>query len=136
MAKKNKARATTGKNMKPGLAAPASAPGPEMAKMSRVELVRSLPADMPSKEVVARARQAGITISEAYVYNIRYEAKKAGKVPSANGRHAQVQRTVSPAARVTGVEDILRAAASEIGLSRAISILEDQQSMLRHVLRQ
>jgi hypothetical protein len=32
------------------------------------------------------------------------------------------------------VEDLLRAAASEIGLSRAISILSDQRNALRAVL--
>jgi hypothetical protein len=54
--------------------------GPMKAKNvafgAKTEFVRALPEGMSAKEVVARAKQKGLTLSEAHVYNIRSETKK------------------------------------------------------------
>ena len=44
--------------------------------------VRSLPASMSPKEVVVKAKAAGITLTEKYVSTIRYNAKQAAKKKS------------------------------------------------------
>lgn len=103
-------------------------------KMSKADFVRSQPADMPAKEVVAKAKAAGLSISDNYVYTLRYEAKKAGKTPGAPKGAKKNASVKSTRASSNGVEDLLRAAASEIGLSRAIAILQEQQTVLRAAL--
>ena len=106
----------------------------ESGKMSKADFVRSQPADMPAKEVVAKAKAAGLSISDNYVYTLRYEAKKAGKTPGVSKGPKKKASVKSTRASSNGVEDLLRAAASEIGLSRAITILQEQQNTLRAVL--
>jgi hypothetical protein len=108
------------------------------ATQSKAQFVRSQPDSMGAKDVVKAAKDAGIPISEAYVYTIRYEAKRRGQKGKpgrprgrkAGGRSAPVAGSRSSG----GVEDLLRAAAAEIGLSRAIGLLQEQQRALRAVL--
>jgi hypothetical protein len=103
--------------------------------MTKSDFVRSQPADMPAKEVVAKAKVAGLSISDNYVYTLRYEAKKkAGKTPGASKGSKKTASVKSTKVSSNGVEDLLRAAASEIGLSRAIMILQEQQTVLRAAL--
>jgi hypothetical protein len=46
--------------------------------------VRSLPAEMSAKDVVAKAKEEGLTLTESYVHTIRSAAKrKAGSTVSA-----------------------------------------------------
>ena len=82
------------------------------------------------------AKAAGIPISEAYVYTIRYEAKRRGQKKPGRpaGRKGRPRAAVSGPRSSGNVEELLRAAAAEIGLSRAISILQEQQRTLRAVL--
>lgn len=47
--------------------------------LTKTAFVRQLPEDMPAKEVVDKAKAAGIELSEAYVYEIRSAAKRAKK---------------------------------------------------------
>lgn len=106
----------------------------ENGKMSKADFVRSQPADVPAKEVVAAAQAAGMSISENYVYTLRYEAKKAAKAAPASKSTKKVASTKGAKLSTNGIEDLLRAAASEIGLSRAIALLQAQQNSLRAVL--
>jgi hypothetical protein len=46
---------------------------------SKSAFVRGLPASMPAKEVVAKAKSAGLTLSDRYVHVIRSIAKRAVK---------------------------------------------------------
>src|SRR5689334_16817564 len=49
--------------------------------------VRSLPESMSAKDVVAKAKAAGMILTENYVYTIRSAAKKkSGKGPGRPGR--------------------------------------------------
>lgn len=94
----------------------------------KTAFVRSLPTTLSAKEVVAKAKEAGITISEKYVYNVRSNAGTTAKRKP--GRPAG---SVNKAPSRTP-EDLLHAAAAEIGLSRAISLLQQRQQMVRSVL--
>jgi hypothetical protein len=107
----------------------------ENGKMSKTDFVKSQPADMPAKDVVAKAKAAGMTLSENYVYTIRSAAKtKPGKRRRPKGSANTPTGAMAAKVAASGVEDLLRAAASEIGLSRAIAILQEQQAVLRAAL--
>jgi hypothetical protein len=64
---------------------------PAGKKMTKTEFVRSQPEGTPAKAIVEAAKQRGMTLSVAYVYNIRGAAKKKAGQP---GRR--------PARRVAG----------------------------------
>lgn len=95
---------------------------------------------MPAKEVVAKAKAQGMTLTVPYVYSIRTASKAAAKKAGAAGGSPRRGRPPTAAAsNVTGsrsarVEDLLRAAAAEIGLSHAIGLLQAEQQKVRSVL--
>jgi hypothetical protein len=87
---------------------------------------------MSAKDVVSKAKEAGIALNEKYVYNVRSSSggssKRPGRKPRATG--------VAVAAGRAGhhIEELLHAAASEIGLSRAISLLQQRLQVVRSAL--
>lgn len=84
-------------------------------------------AEMPVKEVVARARDAGLTLSRAYVYMVR-----AGYHPR---RKRAKPRAGSPATGGSkGAEGLVLAVVAEIGLGRAIALLERRRQMVLEAL--
>lgn len=67
---------------------------------SKSAFVRGLPVAMPAKEVVAKAKVAGLTLSDRYVHVIRSIAKRAArsaqggaKAPRRGGRPISSKRT-------------------------------------------
>jgi hypothetical protein len=103
-------------------------------KLTKTAFVKAQPTSLSAKEVIAKGKAAGIELTEKAVYAIRYEAKRAAKKKSQFRGAGKVPTVRNPKSKANGVEDLLRAAASEIGLSRAISILQEQQRSLRSVL--
>lgn len=105
---------------------------------SKAAFVRSLPPHTPAKEVVAKAKSAGIQLDVGYVYNIRSTSKssakkKSGKIGAplahpANGGSPKPSRDASAA------ESLLKAVGAELGLGRAIQILEAERARVRAVL--
>jgi hypothetical protein len=57
--------------------------------LSKSAFVRGLPATLPAKEVVAKAKSAGLTLSDRYVHVIRSIAKRSAKQ---GGSDAKVAR--------------------------------------------
>jgi hypothetical protein len=107
-------------------------------KISKAAFVRSLPTSMSAKEVVAKAKALGITLTDAYVYNVR-ATSKAGKAKSSRrvstGSRSRKGRTIT--VRLSGAraaEDLLRAVAAELGLARAIAVLEADHARIRKLL--
>ncbi len=99
------------------------------ARKSKAAFVRDLPPNTPAKDVVAKAKAAGMVLSEGYVYNIRATSKAKGK------RDKVVTGLPTRAGRGGGnAEDLLRAVAAELGLSRAIGILQGEQARVRRLL--
>lgn len=88
---------------------------PTPKKQSKAAFVRSQPADLPAKEVMRRAKLAGLSLSEAYVYVIRSKtaaARKArGRAGSGGSRQQQQQ------------ERQLLTAALELGMHRTEEVL-------------
>ncbi len=103
-------------------------------KTSKAAFVRSFPSSTPAKEVVAKAKAAGIALSDAYVYNVRATSKTK---KSGGGGARGPRRGPAPTVHVTGgrgAEDLLRAVASELGLARAIGVLQAEHSRVRRLL--
>lgn len=107
-------------------------------KMTKADFVRSLPATTPAKEVVAKAKEAGIALTDMYVYNVRSTSKASAK--KSNGQEPGSRAVTSArgphkAAVATGsVEELLKAIAAEIGLGRAIAVLQGERDRVRAVL--
>jgi hypothetical protein len=104
---------------------------------SKADFVRSLPSSTPAKQVVAKARAAGVSISETHVYGVRTADKAAKK------KKAAKKTTSKPAVRnggrsstaVSSAEELLRAVAAEIGLGRAIELLQGERARVHSILR-
>ena len=102
-----------------------------VAKQNKSAFVRSLPADMPAKDVVAKGKARGMTMSIAYVYSIRTAAKAAARRGGLAGVPGRRPLATHGGGRV---EDLLRAMAAELGLRRALAILEGEQAKVRAML--
>jgi hypothetical protein len=91
---------------------------------SKAEFVRNLPQGLPAKEVVDKAKEAGLKLTTAYVYVIRSQARTGGK------------KSASAAPRAPkDAEARLIAAASEIGLTRSIELLTQEKARVMRLLR-
>ena len=115
--------------------AKAKKPGPVAARTvaktggkSKAAFVRGH-ADLTAKEVVAKAKAEGIKLTEGYVYNVRTYDKKAGKQGA--GARTAAAPVVRSIASGSSTESLLRAVAAEIGLGRAIEMLEVERSRVR-----
>jgi hypothetical protein len=91
---------------------------------SKAEFVRALPAAMPAKQVVDKAKEAGLKLSTAYVYVIRSQARGGGK-----------KKAVAAPRAHKGSEARLVEIAGEIGLSRSIEILTREKARVVRLLR-
>ena len=110
------------------------------AKISKAAFVRSIAPSTPAKEVVAKAKAQGITLTDAYVYNVRATWRATKTAPtkpalrqpkSSTAKRGPVTVRLSGA---RGVEDLLRAVAAELGLVRAIDVLEAEHRRVRKLL--
>ena len=116
----------------------------EKGGASKAEFIRSLPSTTPASEVVAKAKAAGMSITPQYVYNLRARANVSSGAPKRGPGRPRKNPLPASAARPSSasnsgggsdarVEDLLRAVAAEIGLSRAIGILQTEQQKVRAV---
>jgi hypothetical protein len=104
--------------------------------MSKAAFVRSLAASTPAKEVVAKAKERGMALTESYVYNVRGAAKAAKRKRTGSLRSAVVPRPVAVAAKSgLSTEDLLRAVGADLGLTRAIEVLQAERARVHAVLR-
>ena len=131
--------------------------------LNKSAFVRSLPATMPAKNVVEKAKAAGIEIKESYVYEIRSAGKrKAGRgagrgrrgrpvtvapvVASTNNGRGRAGRPAGrpaarPAARPAGrpvvsggsIERALAQLVLDVGLKKAEDMLSSVAAKLRSV---
>jgi hypothetical protein len=95
---------------------------------SKAEFVRGLPQTMPAKQVVEKAKEAGLKLTTAYVYVIRSQARTGGKKSSSSSSSAEPRVAKDAEAK-------LIAAASEIGLSRSIDLLTREKERVMRLLR-
>lgn len=114
---------------------------PPKPAVSKAEFVRTR-AHLSPKEIVEDARAAGMKLDVAYVYNVRGSSKAKGVVKATPTRVAarrSTERTAPPVVRpittAAKAEDLLRAVAAEVGLGRAIELLEAERARVHAVLR-
>jgi hypothetical protein len=69
-------------------------------KLNKSAFVRSLPSTLSPKEVVVRAKAAGITLTDKYVSTIRYNAKTSAKAKSPTKTVAANAPAAAPAPSV------------------------------------
>jgi hypothetical protein len=130
--------------------------------------VLGLPLNTRPKDVVAKAKEAGISVSSSYVSRIQARArtraedakssKAAASAKSPGGRKqagakrparktvvkstakravTRIPKTTTaeaPLRRTTAAEELLRAVAAEIGIGRAIQILEAEHRRVTAIL--
>jgi hypothetical protein len=104
-------------------------------RTTKADFVRSLPATTPAKEVVAKAKEAGMALTDMYVYNVRSTSKASAK--KGNGLKAPgkaIPHVVHKASTGEPAEDLLKAIAAEIGLARAMTVLQAERDRVRAVL--
>ncbi len=103
---------------------------------TKADFVREHPTLSP-RAIVAKAKAAGIHIGVHYVYNVRAQGKVGGK----RVRVAAIAKPSRPTVVNGGhssadarMETLLKYVAAELGLKRALEILEGERARVRAVL--
>jgi hypothetical protein len=120
----------------------AAKPVAPVASRSKAGFVRSFPTTSSPKEIVQKAKAAGIKLGTAYVYNVwtrdkagAQKTKSVPKPPASKGKHANGVRPSPPAGGHTRVEILLKAVAAEVGLGRAIELLQSERDKVQSILK-
>ena len=98
---------------------------------SKAAFVLGFPTDMPAKEVVARAKEAGLKLNEGNVYVARSTARARAKKRKMGRPAASTRILVS---RVSGTEAAFRRIALEIGLGNARALLKDTEQKVAAII--
>jgi hypothetical protein len=129
---KRRAKRAVTKGAIAGLGATADKP-----QQSKADFVR-MHADLSPSEIVAKAKEEGVALGVGYVYNVRTSDNRAGKrsprAPRAVARPIVVSAAKPGATAGDQVENLLKAVAAEVGLRRAISILEGERARVRALI--
>ena len=130
-------KATKGTVKKTTAAKPSAEPSKALPAESKADFVRSR-SHLSPREIVEDAKTAGLQLNVKYVYNWRRAAKAATKNKRVAKRTATLRPT--PAGRVlspgsSSAETLLRAVAAEIGLGRAIELLQSERARVHSILR-
>ena len=103
--------------------------------VNKSAFVRGLPGSLSAVDVISRAKAAGFSLSAGQVYSIRAaanaKARRAGSVAAPRGRG----RAVSSHPAGGSAEALLRAIAAEVGLARAIEVLQSERARVLSALR-
>ena len=116
----------------PAKLVPAAPSGPRPVVLSKSDFIRRLPVTMSVAEVVAKGKAAGLTFSDTLVYMVR--GRSTAKKPVSRRVPATPKTTVAARVRPSvgpRPVDVLRAVATEIGLGRALAILQRHGGVLR-----
>lgn len=110
-----------------------------MGTGSKADFVRAH-ASLSPKEIVAKGKAEGLELGISYVYNVRgYDKaktkKKATKVAARRSTTRTAPAVARPIRTPSKVEDLLRAVAAEVGLGRAIELLEAERARVHAMLR-
>jgi hypothetical protein len=105
---------------------------------TKADFVRAHPGLSPV-EIVAKAKEEGVALEVGYVYNVRTSDNRArkNKAPAQKAiARPAVDGPVRPSAPATdAAETLLKAFAAEVGLGRAIAILESERARLRALIK-
>jgi hypothetical protein len=118
--KKTPAKKATAKKVRRGRGGP-----------NKSAFIRDQPATMTAKEVVAAAAQAGIVLTEGFVYNVRSNAKtKSGRRAAAQpGRKSGAGKAVA-----RSEEQTFRQLVVGLGITRAKALVAEVEQKLAAVI--
>jgi len=106
-------------------------------KVSKKEFILSQPAELSPREVVEKAKEAGMSLTEQYVYVVRSgqkgKPKRRGRPPKAAAKKKAAAAPAAPRGR-RSLEAEFRRIAIELGLDRAADILSDTQKKVQDVI--
>lgn len=101
---------------------------------SKTSFVLGFPRDMPAAEVVVKAKEAGIPLTDKYVYNIRASARAAGKTAKKKpGPKPGAKRKASGAGNGS-VESRFVDLALDVGLARAEEMLRTLRATVKSIV--
>src|ERR1700689_3464393 len=110
------------------------------AKPTKASFVRAIPASVPAKEVVAKAKAAGMTLSEKHVYVIRSDAKKRGKkrgakaAPKASVGHSTLAAKSVSTSGGSATETTFRKLVLALGIPKSRSLVLDVERRLNQLI--
>jgi len=114
------------------------------AKITKASFVRGIPSSVPAKEVVAKAKAAGMTLSEKHVYVIRSDAKKrskkrGGALKSTSASSAPSTASAAPKSSSSSSgggsnETNFRKLVLAIGIPKAKSLVSDVERRLNELI--
>ena len=128
------------------VASPEATTTPGTAKsagVSKSEFIRLHPS-LSTAEVIAAGKDQGLTFTSSLVYAVRGKASgdgatgkrtSAAKKPATTkpSAPAPTSKASRPSGSASSVEDLLKAVAAELGLGRAIEILQGERARVRAV---
>lgn len=95
--------------------------------LNKSAFVRSLPAEMSAKEVVAKAKDEGVVLTESYVHTIRSAAKRKAGAPEEERSSGRQSSKSSDKAAETMLMDLI----IENGLPAVQRMVEQVAAKLR-----
>jgi hypothetical protein len=105
---------------------------------TKADFVRAHPGLSPM-EIVAKAKEEGVALEVGYVYNVRTSDNRARKKKTPTQKaiaRPAVGSSAKPVVPATdAAETLLKAFAAEVGLARAIAILESERARLRALIK-
>jgi hypothetical protein len=104
------------------------------APQSKAEFVRTFPTTMSPKDIVQKAKAAGIKLGTAYIYNV-WTRDKAGTSSQSVASAPRATHAAQSSTTSANAESLLKAIAAEIGLSRAIDLLQGERARVQSILR-
>jgi len=111
----------------------------ESKSINKTAFVLELPADMSAKEVIEKGKEAGIRLTDRYVYSIRSKAKVRGGAPARRGRPKGSGKALGALTRGDGatngaLESRFFDVALDLGLSKAEALLASLRSRVRQAI--
>jgi hypothetical protein len=110
----------------------------DSTRPNKSAFVRNLPADLSAKEVVAKAKEAGLTLTEAYVYTIRSASKRSSDEPKRGpGRpkgSKSSAKAAAPSASLKDAEAQVMAWIIEHGAPAVTAMIENVKAKLRKLV--
>jgi len=90
---------------------------------TKTAFIRSQPPEMPARDVVKKAHEAGLKMSVAYVYTIRSSARRGRGRPAKSSGRAVARATSS-------IDIAFRKLVLELGIVRARALLDEIETRL------
>jgi hypothetical protein len=109
----------------------------ESNRPNKSAFVRSLPADLSAKEVVAKAKEAGLTLTDAYVYTIRSASKRGSDEPKrgpGRPKGSKASAQPAPSASLKHAEAQVMSWIIEHGAPAVTSMIENVKAKLRKLV--